>query len=70
MGYSFKRLKSITITNAFQKILDESNCIPNKRWVDKGSEFYSRCNIETYSANNEGKSIVAKIIIRTKFISI
>ena len=32
----------LTITNAFQKILDESNCKPNKIWVDKGSEFCNR----------------------------
>ena len=30
------------LTNAFQKILDESNRKPNKTWVDKGSEFYNR----------------------------
>ena len=29
--------KGITITNAFQKILDESNHKPNKIWVHKGS---------------------------------
>ena len=34
--------KCITITNAFQKILDESNRKPNKIWVDKGSGFYNR----------------------------
>ena len=34
--------KGITITNAFQKILKESNKIQNKIWVDKGSEFYNR----------------------------
>ena len=34
--------KGITITNAFQKILNESNRIPNEIWVDKGSEFYNR----------------------------
>ena len=34
--------KGITITNVFQKILDESNHKPNKIWVDKGSEFYNR----------------------------
>ena len=34
-------LRGITITNAFQKILDESNCKPNKTLVDKGSEFYN-----------------------------
>ena len=27
----------ITITNAFQKVLKESNCKLNKIWVDKGS---------------------------------
>ena len=37
-----KDKKGITITNAFQKILDESNCKPSKIWVDKGSEFYKR----------------------------
>ena len=37
-----KDKKSITITNTFQKILDESNRKPNKILVDKGSEFYNR----------------------------
>ena len=32
----------ITITNAFQKVLDESNRKRNKTWVDKSSEFYNR----------------------------
>ena len=42
MGYSYKSLKkSITITNAFQNILKESNRKPNKIWVDKGSEFHN-----------------------------
>ena len=30
------------ITNAFEKILDESKHKPNKTWVDKGSKFYNR----------------------------
>ena len=34
--------KVITITNAFQIILDESTRKPNKLWVDKGNEFYNR----------------------------
>ena len=34
--------KGNTITNVFQKILDESNRKPNKIWVDKGTEFYNR----------------------------
>ena len=37
-----KNKKSITITNAFQKILDESNRKPNKIRVDEDSEFYHR----------------------------
>ena len=39
MGYSFE---CITITNALQKILAESNHKQNKIWVDKGSEFFNR----------------------------
>ena len=35
-----KDKKGITITNAFQKILKESNRKPNKIWVDKDSESY------------------------------
>ena len=37
-----KGIKGITFTNAFQKILNESNRKRNKTWVDKGSEFYNR----------------------------
>ena len=60
------------ITNAFQKILDKSNCETNKMWVDKGSEFYNISMkswlenvIEMYSTHNEGKSLVAQRLIRT-----
>ena len=68
-----KDKKGITITNAFQKTLDESNLILNKIWVDKGSERYNRSmiswlqenNIEMYSMQDEGKSVVAEIFIRT-----
>ena len=37
----------ITITNAFEKILDESKRKPNKPWVDKESKFYAR-SIKSY----------------------
>ena len=37
-----KGKNEITVTNPFQKILDESNRKPTKIWVDKGSEFYNR----------------------------
>ena len=35
-----KDKKSITITNTFQNVLNESGCKPNKIWVDKGSKFH------------------------------
>ena len=38
--FPLKHKKDITITNAFQKILDESGRKRNKRMVDKGSEVY------------------------------
>ena len=37
-----KDKKGITITNAFQKTLNESKHKPNKMWVDKSSEYYKR----------------------------
>ena len=42
MFISLKDKKGITVTNAFKKILKESNWQPNKIWVDKGSEFYNK----------------------------
>ena len=68
-----KGKKSITITNAFQKILDESNRKPNKIWVDEGSEFYNRSMkswleknaIQMYLIHNEGKSVVAETVVGT-----
>ena len=33
--------KGISIVNAFQKLLKESDRRPNKIWVDEGSEFYN-----------------------------
>ena len=36
-----KDKKGVTISNAFQKILDNSTRKPSKIWVDKGSEFYN-----------------------------
>ena len=36
-----KDKKGVTITNAFQKILKESNRKPNKIWVDEGIQFYN-----------------------------
>ena len=62
-----KDKKGVRIVNGFQKILKESNGKPNKIWVDKGSEFYNNLfkkwlkdnDIEMYSTNNGGKSVIA-----------
>ena len=63
-----KDKKAITITNVFQKILNESKHKPNKIWVDKGSEFYKRSTkswlernyIEIYSTHNERNLLLLK----------
>ena len=68
-----KDKKGISIVNAFQKILKESDRRPNKIWVDKGSEFYNNSfkkwlrdnDIEMYSVHYEGKSVIAEKFIRT-----
>ena len=70
---SIKDRRWIAITNAFQKTLDETNCKPNKIWLDKGNEFYNRSmksrlrknDIEMYSRNNKGKSVITERFIRT-----
>ena len=46
-----KDKKGITITNTFQRILEESNHKPNKMWVDRGSEFHNR-SVESFLQNN------------------
>ena len=68
-----KGKNGISIVNAFDKIIKQSNRKPNKIWVDHGSEFYNRDfkkwlsdnNIEMYSTYNECKSVVAERFIRT-----
>ena len=37
-----KYKKGIIITNAFQKILDQSGRKPNKIWVEEHRKFYDR----------------------------
>ena len=63
-----KDKRGITITHAFQKMLDESNHKPNKVLLGKGSEFYNKSmkswveksDIEMYSTHNEGKSVITE----------
>ena len=78
MVIPLKDKKGMTITNAFQKLLNESNRKPNKIWVGKGSEFNNRSmkswfeknGIKMYSTHNEVKSVVAERFIRTiKYIN-
>ena len=66
-----KDKKGISIANAFQIILKESNRKSNKIWVDKRSEFYNNSfkkwlqdNIVMYSTTNEEKSVIAERFIR------
>ena len=68
-----KDKKGISIVNAFNKIIKQSNRKPNKIWVDQGSEFYNRVfkkwlsdnDIIMYSTYNEGKSVAAERFMRT-----
>ena len=63
----------MSIAIAFQKILDDSKRKPDKIWVYKGSRFYNNSfkkwikenDIEMYSTNNEEKSVIAEIFIKT-----
>ena len=68
-----KDKKGISIVNAFDKIIKQSERKPNKIWVDQVSEFHnnnfkkwlSDNNIIMYSTYNEVKSVVAERFIRT-----
>ena len=70
---ALKDKKGISIVNAVNKIIKQSNRKPNKIWVDQGSEFYnnnfkkwlSDNDVIMYSMYNEGKSVVAQRFIRT-----
>ena len=66
--FLWKIKKALTFTNAFPKVLNESNRKPNKIWVDKDSEFYNRSlklffqnnDIEMYWTHNEETSVVVE----------
>ena len=63
----------VSKSDAFQKILDDSNRKLNKIWVDKGIKFYNSSfkiwlkdiDIEMYSIHNEGKPVAVERFIRT-----
>ena len=68
-----KDKNGISIVNAFNKIIKQSNRKPNKVWLDQGGEFYNNVfekwlsdnDINMYSTYNEGKSVVAERFIGT-----
>ena len=68
-----KDKKGVSIVNAFNKIIKQSNRKPNKIWLDQGGEFYNNVfkewlsdnDIIMYSTYNEGKSVVAERFIGT-----
>ena len=70
---SLKNKKIITITKAFQIVLNKPKRKPIKNWVDKGSEFYNISikllfqdnDIELCSTHNEGKFVVAERFVRS-----
>ena len=65
-----KDKKVISITNAFQEILKESNRKPNRIRVDKSSKVYNRVmkawleknDIDMYSTHNEERSVIESVI--------
>ena len=69
-----KDKNGVSIDDAFQNILKQSNKKPNNIWIDKGSEFYNTHfkkwlqdnHIVMYSTHNEGKSVAAERFIRTR----
>ena len=71
-----KDKKGISIVNAFNKIIKQSNRKSNKIWIDRGGEFYNNVfekwlsdnDINMYSTYNEGKSVVAERFIRKTYI--
>ena len=62
----------VTITNAFQKCLDEPNSKPNIIWLNKDSEIYSKLikscrydnDTEIYAIFNQGRSVVTRRFIK------
>ena len=64
----FKDKKCKTVLNAFIKIVNESNCKPNKLWLKQKRKFYNKFmqellhnnDILMYSTHNESKSVIAE----------
>ena len=65
--------KGKTALSAFIEIANESNCKPNKLWVNQGREFHNKFmqqllgnnDMLMYSTHNEGKLVIAESFIKT-----
>ena len=62
---SFK--KEIKITNAFQKIFEESNHKANKIWIDKGSQFFNR-SMKSFLGNNDIDMYSMHVLLLLKYL--
>ena len=68
-----KDQKCRTVIHGFIELVNESNCKPNKVWVDQGKEFYNSPvqkwlddnDILMYSTHNDGKFVVVERFIKT-----
>ena len=47
-----KDKKGKTVLNAFSETVNESNCKPNKLWIDQGSEFDNKL-MQEWLKNND-----------------
>ena len=52
VGVPLKDKKGVTITKAFQSILNNSKRKPNKIWTDQASEFYNTSFKKMLQENN------------------
>ena len=68
-----KDKNGILITNAFPKLLYQSNRKSDRTWLDRGSEFFNRSmkswlqnnDVEMCSTHHEGKSVVDERFVTT-----
>ena len=69
---ALKEKKAKPVLNAFIDVVNESNCKPNKLWVDRERELFNKLiqewlknDIFMYLTHNGGKSVIAERFIKT-----
>ena len=68
-AFTLKGKKGISITGAFQELVDETSLKPNKICVDKGRERYNRSMkswLQDYSTRERKPFVSEKFIITLK----